>query len=158
MYWFFILVLSSVFAVKSEAQQLQGQCSTSSLASEMALLEHACCPSGTTMAGGDCTLPSTCSRKCSAIYMPFFSGPCFAQIDGQMNSATRQLYQAFASSCGNTRCPAPEIRNRVAEVNRACSAGQRRALQSATVPTIPSDCSPVCAPVFSQFYLDCFEQ
>jgi|EP01046_Picozoa_sp_COSAG06_P022067 hypothetical protein len=133
---------------------------------QVALMEHLCCAHGQTMAAGNCALPDVCSGKCGQGYLPFFEGGCFDQTLEQMTEQMADDFLRFGDLCAANvaECPRAELAQRIDEVNTVCPAnpaneGHRRA-QAGGAPVIdalPVSCSPDCAPIYSQFYVDCFE-
>ena len=113
------------------------------------------------MSAGDCLLPSTCNSKCAEAYLPFFEGDCFEHVVGRMDAATQAQHLAFGQLCAAAnRCPRAELAGRLAEVNAACAIGggqHRRAQAGAALGALPAECGPDCAPLFTEFFVDCFE-
>eukprot|EP01043_Picozoa_sp_COSAG02_P037835 COSAG02_NODE_2869_length_7863_cov_5.126610_4_plen_830_part_00 len=150
--------------VSGVAGQRGDSCDPITMQAQVSMMEHLCCGRGQTMAAGNCALPDVCSAKCSQGFLEFFEGGCFDQTMEQMTEEMADDFLRFGDLCAENvaQCPRAELAQRIAEVNAACpvdptNEGHRRTQASTALGALPTSCSPDCATVYTQFYVECFD-
>eukprot|EP01051_Picozoa_sp_SAG22_P018608 SAG22_NODE_3180_length_1873_cov_1.251973_2_plen_91_part_00 len=87
-----------------QAQDTTGGCGADSLAAEVQRVMDRCCPPPPPLEAGvepqpnQCSLPSTPTAACAAVFLPFFAS-CYGLLETQPNLPISQC--ECVSSCGS---------------------------------------------------------